>query len=61
MNNGKHGQETHCSKMGADSLAKIIPNASEFICPICLPKPKFSEFQWIKALHTVILEYFNIK
>ena len=25
--------------MGADSLAKNNPNAPEFICPICLPKP----------------------
>ena len=25
------------------------PNASEFICPICLPKPKSSVFQWKKA------------
>ena len=24
---------------------KNIPNALEFICPICLPKPKISGFQ----------------
>ena len=30
--------------VGADSLAKNIPNATEFICPICLPKPKSSGF-----------------
>ena len=35
--------------MGADSLAKKTPNAPEFICPICLPKPKSSGFQWKKA------------
>ena len=28
MNNGKHGQGTHCIKMGADSLAQNSPNAS---------------------------------
>ena len=37
------------TKMGADSLAEITPNAPEFICPICLPKPKSSGFQWKKA------------
>ena len=41
---GKHGQGTHCTKMGADSLSKNTPNALEFICQICLPKPKFSGF-----------------
>ena len=35
--------------MGADSLAENTPNAPEFICPICLPKPKSSGFQWRKA------------
>ena len=29
MINGKHGQGTHCTKMGADKLA----NAPKFICP----------------------------
>ena len=48
MNNGKHGQGTHCTKMGADGLAQNTPIASEFICPICLPKPKSSGFQWKK-------------
>ena len=33
-------------KMGADSLAKNTLNAPEFICPIYLPKPKFSGFQF---------------
>jgi hypothetical protein len=36
------GQGTHCTKMGADSLAENTP---ELICPIWLPKPKSSEFQ----------------
>ena len=45
----KHGQGTHCIKIGADSLAENTPNAPEFICPICLPKPKSSEFQWKTA------------
>ena len=27
---------------------KITHNAPEFICPICLPKPKSSGFQWKK-------------
>ena len=40
MNNGKHGQGTHCTKMGTDSLAGNTPIALEFICPNCLPKPK---------------------
>ena len=43
------GQGTHCTKMGADSLAENTPNAPELICPIWLPKPKSSEFQWKKA------------
>ena len=35
--------------MGADSMAENTPNAKEFICPICLPKPNSSGFQWKKA------------
>ena len=35
--------------MGADSLAENTPNAPEFICPVCLPKPKSLGFQWTKA------------
>jgi hypothetical protein len=38
--NGKHGQEAHSTKMGADKLAKNIPNVPKFICPIFLSKPK---------------------
>jgi hypothetical protein len=26
--------------MGANSFVENTPNASKFICPICLPKPK---------------------
>jgi hypothetical protein len=37
--------------MGADSSAENTPNAPEFICPIYLPKPKSSGFQWKKKLH----------
>jgi hypothetical protein len=33
----------------ADSLAQKTPNALDFVCPICLPKPKSSGFQWKKA------------
>ena len=28
------------TKMSADSLVEDTPNALEFICPNCLPKPK---------------------
>ena len=49
-NNRKHGRRTRCTKMGADGLAENTPNAPELICPICLPKPKNSGFQW-KRFH----------
>ena len=49
MINGKHGQGTHSTKMGANKSAENTPNAPEFIWPICLPKPKNSGFQWKKA------------
>ena len=35
--------------MGADILAENTPISPEFICPICLTKPKKSGFQWKKA------------
>ena len=35
MNNEKHGQGTHCTKMGADSLAENTQNVPEFFCPNC--------------------------
>ena len=47
MENMDKGLTVH-TKMGADSLAKNTPNVPEFICPICLPKPKSSGFQWKK-------------
>ena len=34
------GQGTHCTKMGADTLAENTPNAPQIFGPICLPKPK---------------------
>ena len=49
MINGKHGQGTHSTKMGADKLDENTPNAPKFICPICLPKDKSSGFQWKMA------------
>jgi hypothetical protein len=49
LNYGKHGKGTHCTKMGADSLAENTPNAPELISPICLPKHKSSGFQRKKA------------
>ena len=32
--------------MGGYSSDENTPNAPEFICPICLPNPKSSGFQW---------------
>ena len=49
MINGKHGQGTHSTKMSADKLAENTPNASKFISPNCLPKPKNLWFRWKKA------------
>ena len=44
MNYRKLGQGTHCTKMGADSLAKLHQ------CPrIYRPKPQISGFQWKKG------------
>ena len=37
------------TKMGADNLAESTPNAPKSVSPICLPKPRSSEFQWKKA------------
>ena len=36
-------------KMGADKSAKNTPNATNFICTNCLPKPKSLEFRRKKA------------
>ena len=43
-NNGKHGQGTHSTKMGADGLAENAPNDSNNFSPEYLPKPKSSRF-----------------
>ena len=40
MINGNHGQGTHSTKIGTDSLAKNNPNASINLSAICLHKPK---------------------
>ena len=34
---------------GADKLSKNTQNATKFICPNCLPKPKSLRFWWKKA------------
>ena len=44
MENNKHGQGTHSTKMSADSPAENTPNASKNFSPKCLPKPKSSRF-----------------
>ena len=44
MNNGKHGQGTHSTQMGADSPAENTPNASNNFSPICLPMHKILIF-----------------
>ena len=44
MNNGRHGQGTHSTKMGANKLAENTPNAPKTFGPICLPKPISLEF-----------------
>ena len=49
MINGNHGQGTHSTKMVADKSDKNTPNASKFIFPNCLPKPKSLESRWKKA------------
>ena len=45
----KHGHGTQSTKMNVDKSAKNTPNASKLVCPICLPNPKRSGFQWEKA------------
>ena len=45
MINGKHGQGTHCTKMGADKLAENTPNA-QIVCQ----SPKVWDFDE-KRLH----------
>ena len=43
-NNGKHGQGTHSTKMGADSPAENTTNASKKFNPKYLPKHKRLRF-----------------
>ena len=52
MNNGKHEQGTHITKMAldADKSAKNTPNATKSICPNCLPKPKSLGFHWASVV-----------
>ena len=52
MNNGKHGDGTPCTKMGADSSTENTP---KFICPICVPKPKSLGFQWASIVRVYTL------
>ena len=44
--------------MGADSSVENTPNAPEFICTICLPKPKSSfnekRLHWVSVVHGLI-------
>ena len=50
-NYGKHGQGTHCTKMGADSSAENPPNAPEFLsAQFVWPSPKVLDFNE-KRLH----------
>ena len=50
MNNGKNGQGTHCTKVGADKLADHTTNAPKFIYQNRLSKPKLWDFDE-KRLH----------
>ena len=46
MNNGKHGQGTHCTKIGTDSLTENAKFSAKTVLMakfiIYLPKPKMS-------------------
>ena len=50
MNNGKHGQGTQSTKIGADSPAESTPNASKKVLAqnVC-QSPKVPDF-WKKVL-----------
>ena len=50
MNNGKHGQGTHCTKMGADSLAENTPNSHNLSAQFVCPSPKVLDLNE-KRLH----------
>ena len=43
------GKGLTVTKISADSSAENTPNTPEFICPICMPKPKSSGFKWNKS------------
>ena len=45
LKNGKHGQGTHSTKMGADKLIKNTQNATKHIWPNCLLKIKNLKFR----------------
>ena len=48
--------------MGADNSTENIPSSPEFICSICLPKPKSSAFQWKKtSLGSIVRGCVNVK
>ena len=55
------GQGTHCTKMGADTLAENTPNAPKIVSPICLPKPKSWGFSkktlWMSVVRAVDRQY----
>ena len=44
LNNGKHGQGNHCTKMGVDKSAKYTPNAQNLFAQFVCPNPKFLDF-----------------
>ena len=51
MNNGKHGQETHCTKMGADIVRLKIPKMPQNLsAQFVYPSPKVVDFNE-KMLH----------
>ena len=52
--------------MGADISAKNIPNAPEFICPICLLKPNVLDFNqkrhhWTSVVRASVTSKFLIQ
>ena len=57
----KHGQGTHCTKMGADSSAENTPNALELSAQFVCPSPKVLDFNE-KRLHwasVLVVREFN--
>ena len=47
--NEKHGQGTHCTKVGADSLAKNTANPQNLFVQFVCPSPKVLDFHEKKA------------